>query len=49
MKINGFKSKNFEEVHKRNLFKCNSKMASYLKQCQVCGKQCTGSTDTKFR
>ena len=44
-----FQSKYSNEVHqiKKN-FNCNSKMALYLIECRVCGKQYHGSTATKF-
>ena len=45
-----FKSKHSNEVYqiKKN-FNCNSKMAVYLIECRVCGKQYNGITVTKFR
>ena len=45
-----FKSKHLNEVHKINKkYNCNSKMAVYLIECEICGEQYTGSTKTKFR
>ena len=45
-----FKSKHLDEAHKINKkCNCNSKMAVYLKECQICGEQYTGSKKTKFR
>ena len=45
-----FKSKHLDEVHKINKkYKCNSKMTVYLKKCQICGEQYTGSKKAKFR
>ena len=45
-----FKSKNSNQVYqiKKN-FNCNSKIVVYLIECKICGKQCKGSTITKFR
>ena len=43
-------SKHLNEVHKINKeYNCNSKMAAYLIECEICGKQYAGSTKTKFR
>ena len=40
-----FKSKHLNEVYKINKkYNCNSKMAVYLIECEVCGEQYTGST-----
>ena len=45
-----FKSKHLNEVHKINKeYNCNSKMAVYLIECEICGEQYTSSTKTKFR
>ena len=45
-----FKSKHLDEAHKINKkCNCNSKMAVYLKECQICVEQYTGSKKTKFR
>ena len=45
-----FKSKHLNEVHKVNKkYNCNSKMAVYSIECEICGGQYTGSTKTKFR
>ena len=45
-----FKSKRLTEVHKINKkYNCNSKMAVYLIECEICGEQYPGSTKTKFR
>ena len=49
-----FKSKHLNEVHKINKqYNCNSKMAVYLIEYQICGEQYkisnNGSTKTKFR
>ena len=45
-----FKSKHLNEVHKINKkYNCNSKMAVYLIEWEICGEQYTGSTKTKFR
>ena len=45
-----FKSKHLNEVHKINKkSNCNSKMAVYLIECEICGQQYTGSTKPKFR
>ena len=45
-----FKSKHLNEVHKINKkYNCNSKMAVYLTEREICGQQYTGSTKTKFR
>ena len=45
-----FKSKHLNEVHKINRkYNCNSKMAVYLIECEICGEQYTGSTKTKSR
>ena len=45
-----FKSKHLNEVHKINKkYNCNSKMAVYLIECQICGEQYTGITKTKLR
>ena len=39
-----FKSKHLIKIHKINKkYICNSKMAVYLIQCQICGEQYTGS------
>ena len=44
-----FKSKHLNEVHKINKkYNCNSKMAVYLIECEICGEQYTGNTKTKF-
>ena len=43
-------SKHLNEVHKINKeYNCNSKMAAYLIECEICGKQYAGSKKTKFR
>ena len=43
-----FKSKHLDEIHKINKeYNCNSKMAVYLIECQICGEQYTESTKTK--
>ena len=40
-----FKSKYLNEVHKINKkCNCNSKMAVYLIECEICDEQYTGST-----
>ena len=40
-----FKSKHLNEVHKINKkYHCNSKMAIYLIECEICGEQYSGST-----
>ena len=45
-----FKSKHLNKVHKINKkYNCNSKVAVYLIECEICGEQYTGSTKTKFR
>ena len=45
-----FKSKHLNETHKiKKKYNCNSKMAVYLIECEICGEQYTGSTETKFR
>ena len=45
-----FKRKHLNEVHKINKKgNCNSKMAVYLIECEICGEHYTGSTKTKFR
>ena len=45
-----FKSKHLNRVHKINKkYNCNSKMAVYLIQCEICCEQYTGSTKKKFR
>ena len=45
-----FKSKHLHEVYKINKkYNCNSKMAVYLIEYEICGEQYTGSTKTKFR
>ena len=45
-----FKSKYLNEVHKINKkCNCNSKMAVYFIECEICDEQYTGSTKTKFR
>ena len=45
-----FKSKHLNEVYKINKkYHCNSKMAVYLIECQICGEYYTGSTKIKFR
>ena len=45
-----FKSKHLNEVHKINKkYNCNSKIAVYLIECEICGEQYAGSTKTKFR
>ena len=45
-----FKSKHLNEVHKIDKkYNCNSKMAVYLIECEICGEQYTGSTKAKFR
>ena len=45
-----FKSKHLDEIHKiKKKYKCNSKMAVYLIECQICGEKYTWSTKTKFR
>ena len=45
-----FKSKHLNVVHKINKkYNCNSKMAVYLIECEICGEQYTRSTKTKFR
>ena len=44
-----FKSKHLNEIHKINKkYNCNSKMAVYLIECEICGEQYTGSTKTNF-
>ena len=43
------KSKHLNEVHKiHKKYNCNSKMAVYLIECEICDEQCTGSIKTKF-
>ena len=45
-----FKSKHSDEVYQiKKKINCNSKMAVYLIECRVCGKQYKGSIATKFR
>ena len=45
-----FKSRHLNEVHKiSKKYNCNSKMAVYLIECEICGEKYTGSTKTKFR
>ena len=45
-----FKSEHLNKVHKINKkYNCNSKKTVYLIECEICGKQYTGSTKTKFR
>ena len=45
-----FKSKYLNRVHKINKkYNCNSKMAVYLIQYEICCEQYTGSIKTKFR
>ena len=45
-----FKSQHLNEVPKSTKeYHCNSKMAVYLIECEICGEQYTGSTKTKFR
>ena len=45
-----FKSKYLNEVHKIiKMYNCNSKMAVYWIECEICREQYTGSTKTKFR
>ena len=45
-----FKSKHLNEVHKINKkYNCNSKIAVYLIECEICGEQYAGCTKTKFR
>ena len=45
-----FKSKHLNEVHKINKkYNCNSKMAVYLIESEICGEQYTSSTKTKVR
>ena len=45
-----FKSKHLNEVHKINKKqKCNSIIAVYLIEFEICGEQYTGSTRSKFR
>ena len=45
-----FKSKHLNEVNQINKkYVCNSKMALYLIECEICGEQYIGSTKTKFR
>ena len=45
-----FKSKHLSEVHKTiKKYNCNTKMAVYLIECEICGEQYIGSTKTKFR
>ena len=40
-----FKSKHLNEVHKINKkYNCNSKIAVYLIECEICGEQYTCST-----
>ena len=40
-----FKSKHLNEVQKINKeYNCNSKMAAYLIECEICGEQYTGNT-----
>ena len=44
-----FKSKHLNDVHKINKkYNCNTKLAVYLIECEICGEQYTGSTK-KFR
>ena len=44
-----FRSKHRDEIHKINKkYNCNSKMAVYLIECQICGDQSTCSTKRKF-
>ena len=43
-----FKSKHLDEIHKiKKKYKCKSKMAVHLIECQICGEKYTWST--KFR
>ena len=36
-----FKSEHLDEVYKTNTkYNCNSRMAVYLIECQICGEQC---------
>ena len=45
-----FKNKYLDEMHKINKkYNCNSTMAVYLIECNICCEQYTGSTKTKFR
>ena len=45
-----FKSKHPDEIHKINRkYNCNSEIAVYLIECNICCEQYTGSTKTKFR
>ena len=45
-----FQNKHLNEVHKiYKKYKCNSKMAVYLIEYEICGEQYTGSTKTMFR
>ena len=45
-----FKSKHLNKVYKINKkYNCNSKIAVYLIEYEICGKQYTGSTKTKFK
>ena len=45
-----FKNKHLNDVHKINKkYNCNSKMAVYLIECEICGEQYTDSPKTKFR
>ena len=45
-----FKSKHLNEVQKiKKKYNCNSKMAVYLIECEICGEQYTGSAKIKFR
>ena len=45
-----FKSKQLNEIHKINKeYNCNSKMAVYFIECEICAQQYTGSAKTKFR
>ena len=45
-----FKSKHLNEVHKiKKKYNCNSKVAVYIIECEICGEQYTGSRKIKFR
>ena len=45
-----FKNKHLKEIHKiKKKYNCYSKMAVCLIQCEICGKQYTGSTKKKLR
>ena len=45
----GGKRPHLNEVHKiSKKYNCNSKMAVYLIECEICGEKYTGSTKAKF-